>query len=167
LYDHLSTIAEVGIGLAGFASLATVLRSQSQSEAVVALQRLLVLLVLSFSVVFLSFLPPILAGVGLSDGAAWRSSAGALCVLVGFLLSPLSPLQRNLRRVRESGYPRPELRRDWSFYSLLLGGILALTVALGLLPSRAGAVFLAALALLLVTAAAQFVRLMVSLVGER
>ena len=164
--QSLSTIAEVGIGLAGFASLATVLRHQTETEALVALQRLLVLLALSFSVVFSSFLPRILEGIGLTELAAWRGSAAALGVLVLFLLSPFSPLQRNLKRVREAGYPRPDLRRDWSFYPTLAAVLLALAVAFGLLDEIAGAVFLATLVLLLVTAAAQFARLIASLVSQ-
>jgi hypothetical protein len=45
--------------------------------------------------------------------------------------------------------------------------LLALAVALGLLDEIAGAVFLATLVLLLVTAAAQFSRLIASLVSQR
>jgi hypothetical protein len=162
--DQLSTIAEVAIGLAGFASLATVLRNHEKVEALVALQRLLVLLFLSLSVVFLSLLPPLLTGAGLSYGTAWRLAGSCLAIFVLFTLSPWSPLSRNLQKVRSAGYARPQLYRDWSAYPVAMAAAVGITLALGLVADAAPSAYVAALAMLLLTAAVQFVRLITSLI---
>jgi hypothetical protein len=164
--DQLSTIAEVAIGLAGFASLATVLRYRDQVEAVVALQRLLVLLILSLAVVFLSLLPPLLAEVGFGEAMGWRLAASVTVIFVFFTLSPLSPLSRNLNRVRITGFSRPQLYRDWSVYPTVASLVVCGCLALDLLPKVQAPAYVASLAMLLLSASVQFVRLMVSLVGR-
>jgi hypothetical protein len=164
--DQLSTIAEVAIGLAGFASLATVLRDREQVEALVAMQRLLVLLILSLAVVFLSLLPPLFAEVGLGEPMGWRLAASVTAIFVLFVLSPLSPLSRNLNRVRIAGFSRPQLYRDWSVYPTVASLCICGCLALGLLPEVQAPAYVASLAMLLLSASVQFVRLMVSLVGR-
>jgi hypothetical protein len=163
---QLSTIAEVAIGLSGFASLATVLRDQEQTEALVAMQRLLVLLILSLAVVFLSLLPPLFAEFGFGEPMGWRLAASVTAIFVLFVLSPLSPLSRNLKRVRIAGFSRPQLYRDWSVYPTVASLGTCGCLALGLLPQEVKAsAYVASLAMLLLSASVQFVRLMVSLVG--
>ena len=166
MHDQLQTIAQIAIGLAGFASVATVLRKQGHMESLVVLQRLLVLLVLSISVVFLSFLPAVLSGIGLEDAHVWRVSAVVFAGFAIFLLTPISPIIRNIRVLREAGYERYQMYKDWTFYPFLIAIAWSLTVSIGVFVDDSGAAFVFSLGTLLLGAAVQFVRLVITLVDN-
>jgi len=166
LQDHLSTIAEVAIGLAGFASLATVLRNQEQAEALLAFQRLLVLLFLSLSVVFLSLLAPLLLVAGFREATVWRFAAAAVAIILLFAFSPLSPLTRNLKRIRTAGRSRTRLYRDGSAYPTAGAAVVCALLTVGFFSSARPPIYVASVSMLLLSASVQFVRLMASLVAR-
>ena len=166
MHDQLQTIAQVAIGLAGFASVATALRKQERMDSLVVLQRLTVLLVLSISVVFLSFLPVVLSGIGLDDARVWRISAAVFAAFAIFLLTPISPIVRNTQALRKVGYVHHQMYKDWVLYPFLVAIACSLTISVGLFVDSSGAAFVFSLGTLLLGAAVQFFRLVVSLVAN-
>ncbi|NKC00314.1 MAG: hypothetical protein GKR90_17760 [Pseudomonadales bacterium] len=68
----LTTVAEVGIGIAGFSTIAAAFASQAQfAQRIVVWVKLRTLLVTSAAVVFFSFLPMIMFRTGLEEATNW------------------------------------------------------------------------------------------------
>jgi hypothetical protein len=99
--DELLTIAEVAIGLAGFAGIVAVFQYQGGFTAVQRL-RFLAIFAASFSAILLAFLPLVIYRLNVSDAEVWRwSSVGALILWTpGAVLAPFG-----IRRIkRETAY---------------------------------------------------------------
>ncbi len=90
--DWLMTMAEVSIALAGFSSLAAVLRDQSPTESKINRTRLLTIVETSLSVLVFCIVPAVLHGLGVSEPAAFRFSAGL------FLCGSVPTTWRGFRR---------------------------------------------------------------------
>jgi hypothetical protein len=78
--EALSTVAEVGLGLAGFTGILVALGRSSQAFSRPEVLRLLLLLVSSLGSVFLALLPFALHESGLAGAACWRFSSALLGV---------------------------------------------------------------------------------------
>ena len=157
--DLLFVIAEIGMALAGFASIATAL-AHSQEDQVSATHRLRVMLVLSLGVVFLSLLPAILNQFGVGLRVAASIFAG---VLVLYNL-PFSPTSRSLRATQKAGV-------SWHpFYKAFIVGLIYVPllgcagVALGVMPELAGGIYVGSLTSVLLVAAISFARMVLSLI---
>ena len=156
--DLLLVMAEVGVGLAGFASIATVLAHRQEGRAEAA-NRLRVMLVLSLAVVFLALLPAILNQFGLG----LRVAAAIFAAAALFNLMPFSPLQRGYRATREAGVSWNPFYREF-IRGLGLVPLACFLVALGLVPEIAGGIYVGSLASVLLVAAIAFARLVLSLI---
>jgi hypothetical protein len=158
--DILLTLAEVAVGFAGFASIASVLSGQ---RSIVARLRLQMMLLYSFLVLFLSLLPVAATRSGLAPEISWRAACAALAVFTFAIL--LWPLRRGSAAARASGVPHSR----WNGFFLLLqiGPVLLCTVSsLGAFPGRAPAIFVGSLIALLLIAAIVFGRLVLGLVTD-
>ncbi len=80
--ELLSTIAEMGIGIVGFAVVADILRSRSTSD-VVRLYNLRDVAEIGLMIAVLSVFPSMLHGLGLSAEASWRTTGGGVLVWTG------------------------------------------------------------------------------------
>ena len=156
--DLLFVMAEVGVALAGFASIATALSRRQEGQAA-ATNRLRVMLVLSLAVVFLALLPAILnqLGLGLRVAAAIFAAVALLNQL------PVSPLQRGYRATRDAGVTWNPFYREF-IRGLILVPLACILVALGLVPEIAGGIYVGSLASVLLAAAIAFARLILSLI---
>ena len=160
--DLLLTTAEVGIAVAGFAGLASILgRSRTDYNPAVDALRLRLMLELSLLVVAFSLFPFVLAKLGFVE-AAWPLSAACFAAaLAGYLL---------YTGVR---YSRSEVRRmDPRWYMALWGSVttssmgILLYAAVALEAEPASAAYFVSLYTLLVLSGFQFIRLVVSLLGS-
>jgi hypothetical protein len=151
--DHLSTIAEVGVALAGFAALVGVVgrRAEGGASPEVGL-RLLFGLETSLSLVAASLLPLVPLTFGLDDATAWRISASV------WLVVDLALSWWILRRARSRGVAAvvaPALSRAiWS--ASTLGQILLVATILAVAPGRLDALYFGALYLNTLTSALAF-----------
>ena len=96
--DALSTIAEVGLGLAGFTGILVALGRSPGAFSRPEVLRLLLLLVTSFGAVFLSLLPFAIHESGVTGSACWRLSSA---LLAAFTSVPLAYLGYRVRRHRD------------------------------------------------------------------
>lgn len=151
----LQTIAEVGVALAGFASLVAVFRRRrDEAWSPRALAGLRFMIELSLSATLFSILPFSLAAFGLGDTATWTFSNLALALAFGILLT--LNFQRS-RRISSQGIGHRQPLQATS--GLVLGSVIALLLvlsALDLVVSRGPAIFVLALLTLLVSVANQF-----------
>ena len=85
--EALSTIAEVGLGLAGFTGILVALGQSPEASSRPGVLRLLLLLVSSLGAVFLALLPFALQESGVSSGACWRLSSALLAVFTSVSLA--------------------------------------------------------------------------------
>jgi hypothetical protein len=89
--ESLSTLAELGIGLAGFSSIVVVLGGQALSLDPLDRARVYGLLQASFAVSLLSVWPIVLADAGVSEAMIWRVASATACPLfAGMLLLALN-----------------------------------------------------------------------------
>lgn len=151
--DHLSTVAEVAIALAGFAALVGVLgrRSGQSKQSEVGL-RLLFGLEASLLVVAAALLPIVPLSFGLSEGLVWRLSA------LLYLLADLGLAYMIFRRSGPLAIPavaQPGMSR--AIWTVSASGQLLLVVALlGFVPEYSPAVYLTVLYLNLVNSGLAF-----------
>jgi hypothetical protein len=156
--EALSTIAEVGLGLAGFTGILVALGRSTETSSRPAVLRLLLLLVSSLGAVFLALLPFALHESGVGSAACWRLSSALLAVFTSISLASLG--YRIHRHREEFG----QLFSGTVFVVVGTGSlvIVALQVAniagLGALP-RSGP-YLFGLLWLLFVASIQFVRIL-------
>lgn len=87
--EALSTIAEVGLGLAGFTGILVALGRTGAAFSRPEVLRLLLLLVSSFGAVFLALLPFALHESGVDDAACWRLSSAILAAFTSIALAYL------------------------------------------------------------------------------
>jgi len=165
--DLLFVIAELAIGLAGFASVATVLARRDEMQLAIAAVRLRVMLVLSIGVAFLSLVPAILAQFEFLPEPRWRLSAALLSalLLVGFL--PFSPLRTGFKATRAAGVTWNPIYYYFMGSLLLLPFIACSAVALGVISEFAAGTYVASLTCFLLAAAIAFVRLVFSLLQPK
>jgi hypothetical protein len=95
--EALSTIAEVGLGLAGFTGILVALGRSGAAFSRPEVLRLLLLLVSSFGAVFLALLPFALHESGVGDSACWRLSSA---ILAAFTTVSLAYLGYQIQRHR-------------------------------------------------------------------
>jgi hypothetical protein len=156
--EALSTIAQVGLGLAGFTGILVALGRTQTAFSRPEVLRLLLLLVSSFGAVFLALLPFALHESGVGDVACWRLSSVALAAFTSVSLAYLGyQIQRH----------RSEFGQLFSTAVFVIVGtgsvlmvVLQLANALGLgAPPRSGS-FLFGLLWLLFIASLQFARIL-------
>ena len=151
--DHLSTIAEVGVALAGFAALVGVVgrRADGDASREVGL-RLLFGLETSLSLFAAALLPLVPLAFDLDDATVWRTSASI------WLVEDLALSWWILRRARKLGVAAvvsPMLSRAiWS--ASTLGQILLVGTILAVAPGRLDALYFGALYLNTLTSALAF-----------
>lgn len=152
--DHLATIAEVAIALAGFSALVSILgtgfgREKSQLEA----SRLQMMLEASLFVVMLALLPSVLFEFDLDEGVAWRTSA-ALFLLLDLVASVSMTI-----RMRGLPWAPADYKTGYLVGSLSLAADAAVVIVLlGFAADRAAALYLLALYLNVALSAILFIR---------
>jgi hypothetical protein len=156
--DSLTTVAEIGIALAGFSGLVVVLRKNTGPLNDIEKYRMSVLLATAFGAMFLALLPGALQDLGLNGSRLWRMSSGILAAfsLVFFLAWVLS--SRRFFHVAREIFSVPA-------FSLVVFGhlgnlVLQLLVTLGYWAGREKGVYLLGLLWLLAHASLQFVRML-------
>jgi hypothetical protein len=159
--DHLSTLAEVAIAIAGFSALVALLGTRvGRASPKLDAFRLQIMLEASLFVVALALLPLVVFELGAADKAGWRVSAalflGADLLLTVFTL-------RRARRYRDllQGADRAlgVLVRALGY----VGDVLVLIVVLGVVAEKSAGLYLAALYLNLLLAGILFVRFAASI----
>lgn len=156
--DSLQTIAEVGIGLAGFSGLVVALRRDAGPLDEIQKFRLSLLFVLAFGAIFLSFLPDVLASLSVPEERIWFDSSASL---FGYSLILLwwwfSGSRRHAKVV-------PEIFNWYAFTTMSVGHVIVLVLQLGALlgpfETRAPGLFMLGLVWYLIHAAQQFVRML-------
>jgi len=93
--DWLQTLAEIAVTLAGFSGLLSGIRQRTERETRVNSTRLRTIVETSLSVLAFCLIPVFLAGLGLTENAAFRVAAAAF--LLGFVPSTIRGFQRFLR----------------------------------------------------------------------
>jgi hypothetical protein len=153
--EDLRTIAEIAVGLAGFSAVIGVLGSRpSRSDLRVDALRLQVMLESGLMVAAYSLLPLLVARFGLATDAVWRIS-GALFLLCAIPSEFLALRRtRRMKDMKLAGFNVNSINWCLSFGADLL----MLAIALGAFESRAGAIYLSAIFLLLVMAGILFVQ---------
>ena len=156
--EALSTIAEVGLGLAGFTGILVALGRSRAAFSRPEVLRLLLLLVSSLGAVFLALFPFALYESGVGDSACWRLSS---VILAAFTSISLAYLGYQIQRYRgEFG----ELFSSTVFAIVATGSlaifVLQLSNAVGLgAPPRSGP-YVFGLLWLLFIASLQFARIL-------
>ena len=156
--ETLSTVAEVGLGLAGFTGVLVVLGRQPGRFSPAESFRLAVLLVGSLSALFLSLVPLVLRDFGLAGANLWRVSSG---VMLASVVCSGAFLARPVARFRVS---KSEAYSPWVLGSLTSGALIVLVLQVvnltGLLwPTGPGA-YSFGLLFLLAGGVVQFVRIL-------
>ena len=156
--DILQTIAEVGIGLAGFSGLIVALRRDAGPLDEVRKFRLKLLLLLAFGAIFLSFLPDLLAGMAVPAGRIRFDASASLFSYSIILLWWWFSGSRRLAKVV------PEIFNWYAFTTMAVGHVIVVVLQLGvmqgLFEARAPGIFSLGLAWYLVHAAQQFMRML-------
>ena len=154
----LQTIAEVGIGLAGFAGLLVALRKSSGPLSGVQKFRMRILFALSFGALFLSLMPEVLLNLEVNDNDLWAyCSLTMLVYSAGFLYWWIA----SSRRIAQM---YPEIF-DWRAFSTMATGhvinlILQSAVVFSLTDSSYAGIFLVGLTWYLMHASQQFIRML-------
>jgi len=154
----LQTIAEIGIGLAGFSGLIVALRKSSGPLTVVQKYRLQILLSLTFGAMFLSFLPELLFSFGIDPSNVWRFSS--VCLLTYSVLF----LTWMIRVSLHINSANPELI-NWFAFSRMTGGhivviVVQLSSVFSIFELADDAAYVVALIWYLVHSAQQFTRML-------
>jgi hypothetical protein len=157
--DLLFTIAEVGVALAGFAGLVTVLAARgrrSAERAALDLVFLHTVLATSLSVVAFALLPPSLVDMGMEAGAASRACASMFLVASVGYGSWAGPRAR-------SAYRAAGERPPWTWHANIALAVIQWVVlalcALGIVPSS---FYLGALLFFLYLSGSSFFRVFMS-----
>ena len=156
--ESLTTIAEIGIALAGFSGLVVVLRKNTGALNEIEKYRMSVLLATAFGAMFLALLPAALQQSGFADALLWRTSSAFLTAFsLVFVLGWVSSSRRFFNVAREI-FSVP------AFSMMAIGHLtnvgLQLSVALGLWEESSPGVYLFGLIWLLAHASQQFVRML-------
>ena len=100
--ESLTTVAEIGIALAGFSGLVVVLRKSSGPLNEIERYRMSVLLSTAFGAMFLALLPGALQQLGLDDDVVWRTSSAILTSFsLAFVLGWVQSSRRFFNVARE------------------------------------------------------------------
>lgn len=100
--EALSTIAEIGLGLAGFTGILVALARTPEPFGRPEVLRLLLLIVSSLGATFLALLPFALHESGVGESACWRFSSGLLAAFTSTSLAVLGyQIQRHRREFGE------------------------------------------------------------------
>ena len=156
--ETLTTIAEIGIALAGFSGLIVVLRKSSGPLNAIEKYRMAVLLATAFGAMFLALMPGALLHLGLADDILWRTSSAFLTAFsFAFVICWVLSSRRFFNVAREI-FSVPA-------FSLMTVGhltnmVLQLSVTLGLWGGGKPGVYLLGLIWLLAHASQQFVRML-------
>ena len=156
--ELLTTIAEIGIALAGFSGLVVVLRKSDGPLNAIEKYRMSVLLATAFGAMFLALLPGILQRLGLSGDDLWMVSSGFLVAFSFiFVLTWVLSSRRFFRLARE-------IFNVAAFAAMAIGHLvnmlLQIAVVLGFWSEQSAGVYLLGLAWLLAHASQQFVRML-------
>jgi hypothetical protein len=158
LPGSLQTIAEIGIGLAGFSGLIIAFRKGSGPLTEVQKYRLQILLSLAFGAMFLSFLPELFFSFGADSNDVWLFSSVCLSLYsVVFLIWWL----RVSLHVKDM---YPDLFNWFAFSRMVTGHIVVLLMQLSVIFSiiefAGSATYVAALIWYLLHSAQQFTRML-------
>lgn len=163
--DLLLVLAQVGVTLAGFASLATVVgQATSTDHPEVNAIRLRGLLSVSLSVMFLALIASGLLKVeNLAVDLAWRGAAAlgfVVALFVGF-----GVLKRDRKRRKLPGYNKLTMTTNFTILGVV---VVALgCAASGVLQTYVGSAFVGALILMLVGASTAFILVVTSFLETR
>ena len=156
--DWFQTIAEIGIGLAGFSGLVVALRRNPGPLTYVQKYRIRVLFAMSFGAVLLALFPYLLAEIGVASPALWRICSLAM---VGWSVMFATWWIGRSFQVRDSA---PEIFQWHVFTTMAVGHLinLSLQVALtfGAIESRLPGIFGCGLMWYLIHASQQFARML-------
>jgi len=156
--DSLQTIADIGIGLAGFSGLVMALRKDPGPLNDIQKFRLGLLFALALGATFLSFLPDLLASMNVPEYRLWFDSSATL-----FLYS-LVLLWWWFGGSRRHAKVVPEIFNWYAFTTMSVGHVIVLVLQLGVLlgpfETRAPGIFMLGLIWYLIHAAQQFVRML-------
>ncbi len=156
--DWFQTIAEIGIGLAGFSGLVVALRKQAGPLSSIQIYRMRILFALSFGAMFLSLLPDLMSDLGLDELKIWRSSSLTMSVYSGLFLYWWIASSRRIAKTV------PEIF-TWRAFSIMATGhtinlLLQVAVLSSALDASAAGVYGAGLIWYLIHASHQFVRML-------
>lgn len=154
----MTSIAEIGIAVAGFSGLVVVLRKSRGPLSPIERYRMSVLLATAFGAMFLALLPGVLQNLGVQGDMLWKTSSGFLAAftlifVIGWVLSS-----------RRFFHVAREIFNMAVFSVTVFGHIVNLLLQLAVLSgfwadSRAG-IYLLGLVWLLAHASQQFVRML-------
>jgi len=154
----LQTVAEIGIGLAGFSGLIMALRKDAGPLDDIRKFRLRLLLLLAFGAIFLAFLPDVLSSMAVPDEHIWFDASASLFVYSSILLWWWFTRSRVLAR------QVPEIFNWYAFTTMSVGHVIVLVLQLGVMldvfESRAPGLFTLGLIWYLIHAAQQFMRML-------
>ena len=156
--EILTTIAQLGVGVAGFSGIAIAFNRQPGRLSDVEAFRVIILFATSLAAVFLSLIPFALHYFGLPDFIVWRVSSG-LCTLFEFIfvLSRVRPTRRFLREQPEI-FSLPQL--GFLIFGHIVNTVLQLGNTLDLFGRNHLALFLFGVLWLLFHGAFQFGRIL-------
>lgn len=158
LPDSFQTVAEIGIGLAGFSGLIIALRKRSGPLSNVQKYRLRILMALSFGAMFLALMPGALLNLGVPEKQMWFYCCLTMAIYsIGFLLWWIVVSRRVAREY-------PEIF-NWIAFSAMAAGhsiilILQLFVVLVEWAPRNAGIFNLGLIWYLIHASQQFARML-------
>ncbi len=152
------TIAEIGIGLAGFSGLIVELRKQTGPLRSIQIYRMRILLALSFGAMFLSMLPNLASDLGLDELRTWHLASLTMAGYSGLFLCWW--IASSLRIAKAA----PEIF-NWRAFSIIATGhtinlLLQLAVVMSAFNSSAAGIYGAGLVWYLMHASQQFARML-------
>lgn len=156
--DSLQTIAQIGIGFAGFSGLVIAFRRKAGPLSAVHKYRLRVLLALAFGAMFLALLPDLLHHLDVPARRLWRVVTLVAAVYSCAFLAWWYAASRQMLRLVPEIFSRFALLRMTCGHLAVI--VLLLATATGYLEPYAPGVYLAALAWYLLHSAQQFSRML-------
>jgi hypothetical protein len=157
-FDTLLTLAEVSLGLAGFAGIVVVLGRGPGALPLADSFRLLILVALSLGTLFLSLIPIALSFVGVDEPELWQWSSAIM--VAGVVPAHLFGLSRLLRHWAELVEVIPVYMIPFAAFAFLANLIAQVCNVLGVAWLPSFGVYLFGLLLYLLFAAIQFARML-------
>jgi hypothetical protein len=157
-FDALLQLAEIAIGLAGFAGLFVALARERGALRPADRYRLVLLLCTALSALVLAMLPVGLAEVGVPLRVVWRISSALMTAVVGSVLLVAMRLRRRHEAEIRAGEAPIAAAVIWLLAAVALAAEVA--NALGLLEARAFGVFLFGLIYLIAFGSYLFARML-------
>lgn len=156
--DWYQTIAEIGIGLAGFSGLAVALRKRAGPLSEIQIYRMSILFALSLGAMFLSLLPHVAHELGIGNESTWIVASLAMLIWSGLFLYWWIASSRRIARAA------PEIF-NWRAFATMAAGhtinlLLQLSVVLSLFDTVMPGIFGAGLIWYLIHASQQFARML-------